>query len=156
MNYYIEIENGVPKNHPASESNLTQAFGQVPAHWEPFVRTQPPVLTRYQVFNAENTTYQKVNGVWTDVWDIRDMTAEEKTARQQEVKNNWASTPNNENYAAWAFDETTCTYVAPVPAPTDRQVFWQGTTNSWVDLPQRPDDGKKYTLDIASATWVEV
>ena len=156
MNYYIEIENGVPKNHPALESNLTQAFGRVPAHWEPFVRTQPPVPTRYQVFNAENTTYQKVNGVWTDVWDIRDMTAEEKTARQQEVKNNWASIPNNENYAAWIFDEITCTYVAPSPAPTDRQVFWQGTTNSWVDLPQRPDDGKKYVLNIASATWVEV
>lgn len=156
MNLYIEIENGQVKNHPAFEDNLIQAFGEVPEHWEPFARLEPPVLSIYQVFEDPQSTYEKVDGVWTDVFHFRDMTANEKAARQQEAKDTWAARDQASNWSTWVFDETTCTYQPPIPRPTDRPVFWQGTTNSWVDLPQRPDDGKIYRLDFASATWVEV
>jgi hypothetical protein len=84
MNLYIEIENGVTKNHPALENNLIQAFGAIPAHWEPFIRVERPTGI-YQVLESNEVVYAKVNGVWTDVWAVRDMTAEEKTAKQQEV-----------------------------------------------------------------------
>jgi len=156
MNLYIETENGVTKNHPAFEENLIQAFGSVPEHWVPFVRIEPPVLSIYKVFEDPQSTYEKVDGVWTDVFHIRDMTTEEKAARQQEAKDSWAKLPDLDNFAAWVFDEVTCSYQPPIPRPTDRPVFWQGTTNSWVDLPQQPDDGKQYRLDFASATLVEV
>ncbi len=156
MNLYIETENGQVKNHPAFEENLIQAFGSVPDHWEPFNRFETPALAIYQVFEDPKVTYEKVNGVWADVFHVRDMTADEKTARQQEAKDAWAAKDQVDNFVAWTFDETTCTYQPPIPRPTDRPVFWQGATNSWVDMPQYPDDGKNYKLDFASATWVEV
>ena len=154
MNLYIETENGVTKNHPAFEDNLIQAFGAVPTQWEAFIRVERPVATIYQVFDSEKPTYQKIDGVWTDVWSLRDMTAEEKSAKQQAEKDNWSALPNRDNFTAWTFDEATCAYAPPTPRPTDGNYFWQGTTNSWVIRPPYPDDGKQYKLDIPTATWV--
>jgi hypothetical protein len=34
---------------------------------------------------SETATYELIDGVWKDVWRKRDMTAEEKTAKQQGV-----------------------------------------------------------------------
>jgi len=83
MNLYIEIENGQPKNHPAFEDNLIEAFGAIPQNWEFFVRTERPTKGIYQVFDSQESTYQKIDGVWTDVWSLRDMTQEEITVAQQ-------------------------------------------------------------------------
>ncbi len=47
-------------------------------------------------------------------------------------------------------------YEPPIPRPETGIYFWQWTTSSWVEEPQRPDDGKEYRLDFASATWVEI
>ena len=156
MKLHIQVdENGNTVNHPAFEDNLIQAFNEVPSHWEPFVRVEKPIPTIYQVLDSQEPTYQKVDGVWTDVWALRDMTAEEKATRQQIEKDAWSALPNRDNFTAWTFDETTCRYVPPTSMPTDgNQYFWQGTTNSWVILPTYPDDGKQYKLDIPTATWV--
>jgi hypothetical protein len=133
MNLYIETENEQSKNHPALENNLIEAFGAIPEHWEPFVRVERPILSVYQFFNSEDPIYQKVNGVWTDVWDIREMTAEEKSAKQQIVKDNWARMPNFNNFTTWVFDETICNYVPPVPRPNNN-CRWDGATNSWIEI----------------------
>jgi len=156
MNLYIETENGQIKNHPAFEDNLIAAFGSVPAHWVPFERVERPSLGVYEVWTAEEPTYEIVDGVYKDVWHKRDMTAEEKTTKQQATQAQWASRPNLENYTAWTFNEATCAYVPPTPMPETGNYFWQGTTSSWVAIPQRPNDGKQYKLDFASASWVEV
>ncbi len=156
MNLYIETENGVTKNHPAFEDNLIQAFGGIPDHWERFTRVAAPTPGIYETMDSNIPTYSKVDGVWTDVWTKRDMTEEEKSAKQQMVHDEWATRPNASNYTAWIFDEATCEYQPPIPRPTDRRVFWQGSTNSWVDLPPYPDDEKNYRLDFDSASWVLV
>jgi hypothetical protein len=147
MNIYIQIENGQPVNHPAFEDNLIQALGSIPENWEPFTRVERPVPDAHQVLVSEQPSYEKVNGVWTDVWAIRDMTEEEKTIKQQEleaatvvgkkavqqaVKDFWATLPNRENFSAWTFDEETCQYLPPTPRPTEGDFRWDGTTNSWV------------------------
>jgi hypothetical protein len=147
MNIYIQIENGQPVNHPAFEDNLIQALGSIPENWEPFTRVERPVTDAYQVLVSAQPSYEKVNGVWTDVWTIRDMTEEEKTAKQQEleaatvvgkkavqqaVKDFWATLPNRENFSAWTFDEETCQYLPPTPRPTEGDFRWDGVTNSWV------------------------
>jgi len=134
MNLYIETDsNGNTINHPAFEDNLLHAFGSVPSHWEPFTRVQRPILGVYQVLDSEEPTYQKVNGVWTDVWALRDMTDDEKISKQQLVKNNWASNPDASNYSSWTFDEITCSFKPPIPMPDDgHQYSWQGSTNTWV------------------------
>jgi hypothetical protein len=158
MNLYIQIDsNENTINHPVFEDNLISAFGSVPSDWEPFIRVVKPIAGPYQVWEGDTVTYQKVNGVWTDVWALRDMTAEEKATRQQIEKDAWSALPNRDNFTAWTFDETTCRYVPPTPKPIDEnKYFWQGTTNSWIILPPQPDDEKQYRLDFATATWVLV
>lgn len=157
MALFIQIQNGQPVNHPVYDFNLIQAYGTIPQGWAMFERTQCPTPNVYQVLDSQESTYQLVNNVWTDVWALRDMTNTEKTAKQQEVKNAWAARPNLSNFSAWTFDEATCSYVPPTPRPTDgKNYFWQGTTNTWVLTPTYPTDGKQYKLDFATATWVEI
>lgn len=134
MNLFIRIENGQPVNHPAFEDNLMHAFGEIPANWESFTRVERPVATTYQVFDAIDSTYEKVNGVWTDVWSLRDMTAEEIAAKQQRVKDDWASLPNRDNFTAWQFNESTCSFEPPVPCPENGNYEWSGADNAWVEV----------------------
>ena len=85
MNLYIETEDGVTKNHPAFEDNLIQAFGSVPERWEPFIRVEHPLLGAFEVY--EGVSYAKVDGVWTDVHNVRPMTDEEKALMEKIEKN---------------------------------------------------------------------
>jgi len=81
-NLYIQVENNAPVNHPAFEDNLIQAFNSVPPNWEPFVRVEQPELPLHQVLVSQQPVYEKVYGVWTDVWSFRQMTSEEVSAEQ--------------------------------------------------------------------------
>jgi len=157
MKLYIQIENGVCINHPALEDNLLQAYGHIPADWEPFVRVERPDAPLYKTFDHPEVVYIKVDDVWTDVWRFRDMTSEEKLDFQNNVKDVWFNRRQAENFTAWTFDETICDFVPPFPRPNDgKEYFWQGTTSSWVEKPAYPEDGKIYRLNFTSATWEEV
>jgi hypothetical protein len=135
MKLYIETENGITKNHPAFEENLLQAFGVIPLHWENFLRVERPILAAYQTLEKQEPEYQLIDSVWTDVWVLRDMTADEVASKQQRVKDGWASLPNRENFTAWVFDEVTCSYIPPVPRPDDGKLYrWDGTVNNWVEV----------------------
>ena len=101
MNLYIKVENGQPINHPAFEENIIEALGEITSDWEVFVRKPIPKLALYQKFDDPQVTYEKIDGVWTDVFHVRDMTSEEKNEVQQKVKDLWASRPNVSNFTAW-------------------------------------------------------
>lgn len=168
MNLYIEIENGQVKNHPALEVNLIAAFGQIPEHWEPFVRAEEPILEVNQTFGDPKVTYEKVNGVWTDVYHIRDLTAEEKAAKDaadkqakiDAFKEAWARFPQRENWATWTFNEETIAYDPPIPRPAPDQTkldagistFWCGAENGWKDSPVRPEGD--YKFDFLAWQWI--
>ena len=155
MNLYIETENGVTKNHPAFEDNLLQAFGSIPAHWEPFVRVERPVPGVYQVLENQEAVYAKVDGVWTDVWMIRPMTTEEKTAKQQGVITSFNEREYASNWSAWTLDEATCTMVPPIPRPEPVEgvlVMWCGADNNWKEAPARPEG--EYKFDFLAWQWV--
>jgi hypothetical protein len=155
MNLFIETENGATKNHPAFEENLIQAFGAIPEHWEPFNRVERPTLSVYQVLDSQEPTYQKIDGVWTDVWALRDMTAEEKTAKQNATKNNFMNDGYYFNHKAWVFNESICMFEPPTPMPSDgKEYFWQGITNSWVVMPEQPKDGQLYVFDFTNGKWI--
>lgn len=156
MNLYIQIENGAPVNHPATEDNLIQAFGSIPNNWAPFARVERPVPGVYQVLDSTEPTYQQVNGAWSDVWTLRDMTDSERANKQQATQTAWAARPDAANFAAWTFDETTCTYVPPTARPTDGNYRWRGTDNTWVLVPDYPTDGNNYTFDLATGAWLAV
>ena len=159
MNLYIEVENGQTKNHPAFEDNLKEAFGEIPAHWEPFERVERPNPGVYEVLDSDMPTYQKVNGIWKDVWPLRAMTAGEKAAKQQAVKDAWAARDQAENWALWFFNEDTCQYEPPIPRPAPVEgviVFWCGAENNWKEAPTYPQDGKQYKFDFIAWSWVEI
>ena len=60
------------------------------------------------------------------------MTDEERTAKQNQVKEDWAEN----GYPSWIFDERTCSFGSPLGSP--------------------PPDGKAYIWDEATISWVEV
>jgi hypothetical protein len=159
MNLYIETENGVTKNHPALEENLIQAFGVIPEHWEPFIRVQCPILDVYQILENSEASYEKVNGVWTDVWRVRDMTAEEKTAQQQTIITAFNNREYAANWSAWTLDEATCRMTPPIPRPDPIQginIFWCGTQGNWREAPLRPVDGNQHKFDFFAWQWVQI
>jgi hypothetical protein len=155
MNLYIEIENGAPKNHPAFMDNLLQAFGSIPAQWEMFIRVERPVPSVYQVLASDEPTYEKVNNFWTDVWSVREMTAEEKTAKQQAAINLFNDREYASNWSAWTLDEATCMMVPPIPRPAPVEgvlVFWCGADANWKEAPARPEG--EYKFDFFAWNWV--
>lgn len=162
MGLYIRIKDGVPFEHPIFEENFREAFPDVdinnlPPEVAPFVRGTPPQLGVYEVLENPDATYEFVDGVWTDVWYVRDMTLEEKAAKQQTAKDDWATRWCAENFVAWIFNEEFCRFEPPIPRPVDgKQYYWQGATLSWVERPPRPDDEKQYKLDFINGVWVEV
>lgn len=164
MALFIKVENGNTVNHPAFEENLIQAFGQIPADWEPFVRLVPPTPGVYEELDFSASTYQKINGVWTDVWALRQMTPTEKFIKQQTIIANFNSREQIENWSAWTFDEVTCKMVPPVPPPAldvaklEAGILteWCGAENAWKDTPARPVDGNQYKFDFLAWQWVQV
>jgi hypothetical protein len=164
MNLYIETENGSIKNHPAFEDNILQAFGVIPAHWEPFERVPEPALGVYELLAEDRPVYEKVNGVWSDVWLVRNMTTEEKTAKQQAVITAFSEREYASNWLAWTFDEAICKMVPPIPRPILDQakvdaglyVFWCGAENNWREASAYPDPSKRYKFDFFAWQWVEI
>ena len=162
MNLYIETKDGQPVNHPAFEDNLMQAFGQIPPHWEPFVRVEKPAPGIYEVLESDMPTYVKLDGGWRDVWSIRPMTAEEKTAKQQAVIAAFNNRPQAENWSAWTLDEATCTMVPPIPRPEPDaakleqriMTLWCGADANWKDTPVRPEGD--YKFDFLVWQWTPV
>ena len=157
MNLYIETENGQTKNHPAYEDNLIQAFGEIPERWEPFTRIERPVPGVYQTMNSQEPVYAKVDGVWTDVWTVRELTAEEKSAKQQAVRDDFNSREQASNWSAWTLDEATCTMQPPIPHPERIEgalVFWCGAENNWKVAPNRPEGN--YKFDFFAWQWNEI
>lgn len=135
MNLYIRLKNGQPFEHPIFEDNFRQAFPQVdlsnlPEWAVKFTRVPVPEIGPYEVY--EGVAYQWVDGVVTDVHAVRQMTSDEKLAKQNEIKTGWAILPN---WASWTFNEELCQYQPPTP---------------------RPDDGKAYRWDEPTVSWVEI
>jgi len=153
---YIQIDAGVPVNHPAYEDNLIEAFGAIPANWEPFVRVERPVPTIYQLLDNQDPVYTKVAGIWTDVWSLRELTAAEKDAKQQAVKDAWATRDQAANFTAWLFDEATNAFVPPILRPATGNYRWSGADSNWREAPAIPETDGPHKFDFTQWVWVAV
>jgi hypothetical protein len=88
MNLYIQIRNGVPYEHPIFEDNFREAFPHIdtnnlPPEFARFVRVECP--NNAGTFEVDEVSYQFIDGVVTDVWSVRQMTAEEKVIKEQHL-----------------------------------------------------------------------
>jgi hypothetical protein len=87
MKLYIQVENGETVNHPATETNLLQAFPDgIPSNWEPFVRK--PDASKPNIYQKSVCTYVKNNDTWEDSWSIVNMTDEEKAEKTKFLEDN--------------------------------------------------------------------
>ena len=135
MNLYIQLENGQPINHPIMEENLRQAFPEMdlnnlPETFARFERVPVTVPGVYEV--NEGLTYEWVDGIVKDVHHRREMTAEERTAKQNAVKTDWQQ---NNGFASWTFNEETCRFEPPSLYPADGKFYvWDESTLSWVEF----------------------
>ena len=134
MELYIRIKNGAPFEHPILGDNFRQAFPDIdtnnlPATFAKFTRVPEPALGVYEV--CEGCTYEWEGDTVTDVHHVRDMTVEEKTARQDATKARWIGN----GYASWVFNEDTCSFDPPTPRPTDDKLYgWDEETLAWVEV----------------------
>jgi hypothetical protein len=84
MNLFIELRDGVPYGHPVVEDNFKEVYPDIdtqnlPSNFAKFIRTPPP--SNVGMFNVEESTYQIVDGVVTDVWTIRPLEGEQYETR---------------------------------------------------------------------------
>lgn len=132
MELFIRLKNGQPFEHPIVGDNFRQAFPEIdtnnlPPEFARFERIEKPVVGVYEIYDG--VTYKWINDVVKDVHHIRPMTTEEKTAKQNAVKNEWAE----KGFASWVFDENSCSFVPSVPYPTDGNRYnWDEPTLSWI------------------------
>lgn len=131
MELYIRIKDGQPFEHPIFGDNFREVFPNVdtnnlPPEFARFVRVAKPVIDVYERY--EGVTYELIDGVYTDVHHVVQMTAEEIAAKQQAVKDAWVKA----GYASWIFNPVSCSCDPPVPMPEDGlQYVWDEATISW-------------------------
>lgn len=135
MTLFIKVANGQAVGHPILENNFRQAFPDIdtnnlPPEFAVFERVEQPVLGAYEVYDGH--TYEKDGAIFKDVHHVREMTAEEKTAKQNRAKSSWANGPA---YASWVFNEETCVFDPPIPHPEGSEPFmWDEATTKWVKV----------------------
>jgi len=170
MELYIRIKDGKPFEHPIFGDNFRQAFPNVdtnnlPPEFARFVRVAAPALGPFEVY--VECVYELVDGVYTDVHNVRPMTAEEKTAKIEQAR---ANLPAN-----WTLNEETLQASPPTPPPrptTGGPWRFDRQTYDWVIATEPPfpswtlsEDGLRYVAptprpeglyrwDEATLSWV--
>jgi hypothetical protein len=152
MELYIRIKDGGPFEHPIFGDNFRQAFPGVdtenlPPEFARFVRVAAPAVGPFEVY--VECVYELVDGVYTDVHNVRPMTVEEKTAKIEQAR---ANLPAN-----WTLNEETL-QASPPPRPTVKGAYpykFDLETNQWLesDVPPFPswvpsEDGLRYVAPI--------
>jgi hypothetical protein len=136
MKLFIRLQNGEPVEHPILEENFIQIFPHIdinnlPEEFIEFVRKpEPSVLGVYEIYVGGH--YEIIDGVCTDVHTVRSMTDEEKLAKQDAIKQDWAE----HGYPSWIFDEITCSFKSPIGSyPSDDKIYkWDEDTISWIEI----------------------
>ena len=151
MELFIQIRDGQPFEHPILGDNFRQAFPNIdtdnlPPEFARFVRVAASPVGTFEVYEVcGECVYALVDGVYTDVHNVRPMTDEEKAAKIAEARERLL--PN------WTLNEETL-QASPPPRPTVKGAYpykFDRETNLWVesDVPPFPswipsEDGLRY------------
>lgn len=129
QNCYIRVVNGKPFEHPITEENLKQVVKNfdpenLPEGIEKFVRQEPRAINFLETLVG--SSYQLVDGVWQDVYDIRSLTEDEKKAKIKFMRDNFP-------FSNWELDEVNGQWIPPVPYPNDGNHYgWDEAKSEWV------------------------
>ena len=153
MTFYIKYKTNDDSSisavgFPFIDTNLKRIFpdhdfnSSPPTDYLEFEHTDKPLLGAYQKFDASydqftnqtGLSFEYADGKIKEVWHILDFTDEEKKAKQDAVKKRWADNDTS-HIASWIFNETLCTYRAPVEHPNDGKAYkWNESTTSWEEI----------------------
>jgi len=128
---YIQVDenNGGPVNHPTHYWNLKLIFGDFdsenpPKPFEKFIR-KPINIGPWQIH--ERTEYERnLDGIYTDVHVIRNMTPEEKESHMAAI-----NVYIDSHLKGWKISDDGKQWVPPVPWPSDvktRYYVWNNKT----------------------------
>ena len=152
MELFIRVKDGKAFEHPIFGDNFRQAFpgidtDNLPPEFARFVRVAPPTTGLFEV--CEEFVYELVDGVYTDVHNVRPMTAEEKAVKISQARARLR--PN------WTLNEETLREIPP-PRPTVKGAYpykFDRATNEWVEssVPPFPswaasEDGLRYVAPV--------
>ena len=149
--FYIKIDSdnkliGLPEGKNALAANLPDHdFTNPPSGYVEMEMTAPPDIS-FQPYKKFDTTTSSFTGESYDyiydsstnkakqVWYTRDLTDAEKTAKQNEIKDQWAKV----GFSSWTWDETICGFKPPVEEPSDsinkggsKMYQWNEATQKW-------------------------
>lgn len=87
---FIRVQNGQPVDHPIMGDNFRRAFPQIDPNnpgpeFAKFIRVGRSEVGKYKVI-LSGPTYAWVGDTVQDVWETRDMTAEERADYDQLVE----------------------------------------------------------------------
>lgn len=88
MELYIKVINGNPINHPILASNLIDALGidydNIPKEYEKFKRKECNI--EIGLLEKPISRYEKIDGVWTDVWESVPLAENELQFKKNQIK----------------------------------------------------------------------
>jgi hypothetical protein len=131
MRLFIRLQDGQPFEHPIMEDNFRQAFPDLdienlPPEFARFQRVEQPILGPYEV--CEGCTYEWVNDIVQDVWNVRKMNEQE---RQNKIDVVMQQNP----FPSWIFVEDLCLFEPPIPYPNDgKRYVWSEKISNWVEF----------------------
>ena len=153
MEYFIQIKDGQPFEHPIDKENFLQAFPTVdidnlPADFARFERVAMPKLNPYDEYTG--LTYEWDNGVVKDVHHISEVSAEIKAEKIASVIAAWEASPYKALYPSWTFCEPCCCFEPPTPMPKDGSRYvWDEASLSWLSI-----DNSTQATEIVNETFV--
>lgn len=71
-NLYIRIQDGIPQDHPVTESNLIQVFGHIPNNYVKFVRVLAPTVSETQTAEHRGYIFDPELNSFVDFWVLID------------------------------------------------------------------------------------
>ena len=149
MTFYLKIEDSKIVGDLLLESNLKRLFpshdwasGLPPSGYVVCAVEDSPQLGPYQKWDPNYPTrfyYQLLSdGTAKRVWAVVYLDDDEKKAKQDAVKKEWAdenAAEDKTGYDTWVFFDSYCCYLPPQGLP--------------------PDDGKDYIWDTTDKVWKE-
>jgi len=136
MELFIQIKNGQPHEHPIFGDNFREAFPEVdtenlPPEFARFTRHPQPPIGVYEIY--QGVTYElDESGGYCDVHHVRTMNADEILHKQNQTLEAWKQA---DGFASWTLNKDTCSMEAPAPYPQDGKPYtWDETTVSWVQI----------------------
>lgn len=110
IQFFIQIKDGAPFEHPILKQNLFQAFPdlsfeELSQRFLPFKKTVGPILSPYEKIAREEYVLEEDNIVYQR-FIVEEMTEEEKKEKQNLIKTSWnIQHKNNPEMLSWIFNE---------------------------------------------------